>query len=115
MRARRPVLPASLSLPQAAGQSRMPSESRLLQDKTRPSVKESPPAVLRMWTDDQAASFSAASTPQGPGAVKYVSGDPIRAEGSVLKILRWDSSGEEFKLVKGNCVDARNLVPILEG
>ncbi len=116
MRARRPVLPASLSLPPAAGQSRLSSDNRLLQDKTRPAVKESPPAVLRMWTDDQAASFSAASTPQGPGGLKYVTaGDSMRSEGSVLKILRWDSSGEEFKLVKGSCSDARTLVPILEG
>ncbi len=116
MRARRPVLPASLSLPAATGQSRMPSDSRLLQDKTRPAMKENPPAVLRMWTDDPAASFSAASTPQGPGGLKYVTGDSIRpSEGSVLRILRWDSSGEEFKLVKGNFSDARALVPILEG
>jgi hypothetical protein len=114
MRARRPVLPASVSLPPASKLSASP-ESRLVQERTRPSGKDASPAVLRMWTEEQASSFSAATTPQGPGASKYVTADPKSGEGSVLKTLRWDASSDEFRLVKGNVSDARNMVPVLDG
>ena len=116
MRARRPVLPASVSLPPASIQSRTSAspENRLVQEKTRPAVKDASPAVLRMWTDDQASSFSAATTPQGPGGVKYA-GESKNGEGSVLKILRWDVSNDEFRLIRGSCTDARIFVPVLEG
>ncbi len=116
MRARRPVLPASVSLPPASGQlsgSRNLQDNRLVQDRTRIGGKDNSPSMLRMWSDDQAGSFSAATTPQGNSSAKFLSMDSSQA--SILKTLRWDASNEEFRLVKGTCTDARAHVPILDG